>query len=176
MDKHDVDRDAVAFIEKFLDKEYSCWEVTYRELDNKKFNKIVAGFVEEFYSFEAITGILRSKEVSVSWLDEAKRFLGATIRRPLFKIEQYTLGGEVIFAACTGSNDLGSDSYFEVIIFRRMTSQYKIFSIYLTDPEGGFEFHDGSEFSFSQAQLVAIKKFLAPQDEADLMDYNMEPL
>lgn len=176
MNKHAVEQDATRFIRKFLNKEFTCWELAYRELDSAKYEAAVAAFVREFFAFEAVPSITRPRKVSAGWLEEAKEYLAATIERPLFKIEHYLVNDEAVYAAYTGSNDLGSDSYAEVFLSKKFSGQYRIFSVYHSDPDGGIEHFDGEEFSFSQARLVAIEKFQAPVDEADLLDYQLEPV
>lgn len=176
MNKHAVAQEATQFIQSFLNKEFACWELAYRELDRTKYEAAVTGFVREFFTFEAVPSITRPKNVSAGWVEEAKAYLAATIKRPLFKIEQYLVGDEPVYAAYTGSNYFGSDSYAEVFLYRKDAGQYRIFSVFHTDPDGGIEHFDGKEFSFSRARLVAIEKFLAPADEADLLDYHLEPV
>lgn len=176
MDKRTVEQDATRFIQKFLDKEFACWELAYRELDSAKYEAAVAAFVREFFAFEAVPSITRPRKVSAGWLEEAKEYLAATTKRPLFKIEQYMAGDEAVYAAYTGSNDLGSDSYAEVFLYKNFAGRHRIFSVYHSDPDGGIQHFDGEEFSFSRAKLVAVEKFLAPTDEADLLDYQLEPV
>ncbi|MFT2722124.1 hypothetical protein ACMT4L_19230 [Deinococcus sp. A31D244] len=176
MNKHAVEQEATRFIRKFLNKEFACWQLAYQELDRAKYEAAVTGFVREFFTFEAVPSITRPRNVSAGWLEEAKEYLAATIERPLFKIEQYLVGDEPVYAAYTGSNDLGSDSYAEVFLYGNRSGQHRIFSVFHSDPDGGIEHFDGEEFSFSRARLVAIEKFLAPADEADLLDYQLEPV
>lgn len=176
MNKSAMPPDATRFIQKFLNKEFAYWELAYRELDTAKYEAAVAAFVREFFAFEAVPSITRPRKIPAGWLEEAKEYLAATIERPLFKIEQYLANDETVYAAYTGSNYLGSDSYAEVFLYRNISGRYRIFSVYHSDPDGGIEHFDGEEFSFSRARLVAIEKFLAPTDEADLLDYQLDPV
>lgn len=176
MNKKVIEQGATRFIQKFLNKEFACWELAYRELDNAKYKAAVADFIHEFFTFEAVPSITRPKKVPAGWIEEANEYLAATIERPLFKIEQYLVDDLTVYVAYTGSNDLGSDSYAEVFLYKKVAGQYRIFSVYHSDLLGGIEYFDGEKFSFSRAKLVAIQKFRPPTDEADLIDYELEPV
>lgn len=176
MNKHAVAPGATHFIRTFVQRELDCWTLAYQELERMTYEAAVAAFVREFFAFEAVPSITRPRTVSADWLEEAKAYLADTIERPLFKIEHYESADEAVYAAYTGSNFRGSDSYADVFFYRKISGAYRIFSIFHADPAGGVTHFDGEPFSFSRARLVAIEKFLAPADEADLLDYGLEPV
>ncbi|WP_407572992.1 hypothetical protein [Deinococcus altitudinis] len=175
MNKDDLDS-AEKFIKNFIDGDYSTWQANYTVRDEKELGELLDGFTKKFYSFQVTIPIGRPTSPSEEWFETgAKEDLKVTFKRPLFKIDQYVLNEEVIYAAYTGSTDEGSCVYFEILIFKKIGEVYKIFSVYHPDFEGGLTHFQGEKFTFPQNNYVDVRRIQAPDDDLDLQDYNLNP-
>lgn len=162
---------ATAFIGKFLDRELLVWQLNYSERDADRVKDAIQAFTREFYAFPATVLISRPRHPDGRWFEEAQDYLLATIRRPLFKIETYLDQGRPHFAAYTGSSDLGSSTYYQVLVCREVRGELRICSVYHPDGEGGLDHFEGETFAFRTAALVRVDRFLPPTDVADLLNY-----
>jgi hypothetical protein len=169
---------AKEFIEKVIDDEYKL-DFSARDMRKTPFveyerNRLT--FMTSF-SFPTVTHSKRTEDTSSRDPEMIERIIQSaeqSQKRLLFKLEKYSnkKWGE-IYAAFTSINaktDL--KNYYQIWYIKQDESHWKVFSVYTRDHiDGGWEYANGEKLN-NPGKLLETQKFVAPDDPADLEDWN----
>ena len=171
-----IDKEAVEFLQNFLETEYKITLAKAREdLDKEGFNKEVEK-LDVFYMKGLKSGVIRSRNPG----DENFSFLAEEVKinamRKIFLIRAYKhINYEIVYRAHVSTDREKGKSYFHSYYFAKVEEDYKIIAQYIiNDARTGWEWKQGIKFKINTLEFLGVDRFIEPNQAKDCEDYKSE--